>query len=327
MNVMADSDALGRIKLRYDERRNRAANDRKSRIEAVRRKVPRISEIDQEISRLGMENISKISKDPENVKLYTAQLKAKYDILYSEKNRLIAENGIAPNYAEYEYQCKKCSDTGYTPEGRRCKCFEQQLINEEFEMGSVLEAVKKERFDTFSYKYYSAEEKNGTISERANMERIFGRARRLCQNFGNETKGLIFSGVPGLGKTFLANCIAGELMSQGKTVVFMRAVKLFRMMDDYKFGRETDRDKLALMFGADLLIIDDLGTEGDSANNRSYLDEIVNERVLNGRKLVITTNLTIEEMHQAYSKRFVSRVMEYFIYSRFFGSDIRSQML
>lgn len=324
---MSDGDILGRIKAEYEEKKNRAANDRKNRIESVRADFPRIREIDREIARLGAENIGKIAADPENAQMYNSQLKAKYDILYKEKADIIKANGIDPGYEKYRYSCPICSDTGYAPSGGRCKCFEQELINEIFEMRELIKSLKYENFDTFSFDYYSSAVNSGGVNELENIVRIVKRAKRLCENFDDESRGLMFIGDVGLGKTFLSKCITKELIKRGKTVVNVRAVKLFRMLEDNKFGRDNSGYKTDYIYSADLLIIDDLGTETKSQINTAFLDEIINERADMGKKMVISSNLSMDELHKMYSKRFVSRIMENFILCKFYGEDIRKQKI
>ena len=97
-------------------------------------------------------------------------------------------------------------------------------------------------------------------------------------------------------------------------------------MEDYKFGREEDDEKLRYIYDADLLVIDDLGTENDNQLNSSFFDEIINERINRGKKIVISTNYTIEELQKKYSTRFISRLAEFFWVSFIYGEDIRYQM-
>ena len=324
---MADNELVSRIMAQYDEKRNRAVGMRKQRINEVRQNFPRIAEIDAEIARLGGENINKIMAKPDKVKEYNSELKAKYDILYAEKNRIIRENGIDPHYEDYRYECSICSDTGFTPENKRCKCFEQQIINDIYARSDLGDVLKFENFDTLSLEYYSAVNGENGVSERDNIIRIVERAKKLCNNFDTERKGLLFYGSTGLGKTFLSNCIAKELMDKGKTVVYARATRMFSIYEDYKFGREQDKSKIDKLYDADLLIIDDLGTENQSKINLAFLDDLLNERAARNKKLIISTNLRMDELAKIYSKRFTSRLFEYCIINKFYGSDIRMQKL
>ena len=116
-------------------------------------------------------------------------------------------------------------------------------------------------------------------------------------------------------------------MDSGKTVVYVRATKMFSLYEDYKFGRNTDKSVIDNMYGCDLLIIDDLGTEPVNKNNMSFLFDLVNERTAEGKKIIINTNLQISEITKMYSMRFTSRLYEYFMLYKFYGEDIRIQKL
>ena len=138
---------------------------------------------------------------------------------------------------------------------------------------------------------------------------------------------MVFYGPTGLGKTFLSGAVAKELMDRGKTVVYLRAARLFSVYEDYKFGRNTDKNVIDNIYNTDLLIIDDLGTEVQDKKNLSFLFDVVNERTANGKKIIISTNLEISEITKLYSMRFTSRLYEYFMMYRFYGEDIRIQKL
>lgn len=324
---MADIELISRINTLYDEKRNRAMNERKQRILLIRENFPRIAQIDAEIARLGGENINKIMAQPDKVNEFNAELKKKYDKLYTEKAEIIRENGINPNYDKFEYECSLCSDTGYTADNKRCKCFEQQIINDIYSRSDIGDVLKYENFDTLSLEYYSDLNGENGVSERANIIRIIERAKKLCNNFDEERKGLLFYGSTGLGKTFLSNCIAKDLIERGKTVVYTRATRMFSVYEDYKFGREQDKSKIDKLYDADLLIIDDLGTENQSKMNLAFLDDLLNERAARNKKIIISTNLRMDELAKIYSRRFTSRLFEYCIINKFYGSDIRMQKL
>lgn len=318
---MAESEILARVKTAYEEKRNRSENERKHKIALVNEKYPEINQIEKEFSELGMANIKRIAAEPGKAEEFNRELKLKFAELTQMKNSLLKKYGIPKDYREPKFECNLCSDTGYTPDGKRCQCFEQSIIDEVFGRAEHFEMLKKESFNSFKLEYYP--EEAGDIKPRDAAKKAAGRAKRFCQNFDNETKGLIFIGEPGLGKSFLSNCIEGSLRRLGKTVLSVRAVQLFRLMEDYKFGREEDEEKLRYVYDADLLIIDDLGTENDNQVNTSFFDEIINDRILRNKKTVISTNYTVNELRSRYSTRFVSRLAQYFIVSVLYGEDIR----
>lgn len=324
---MADERTLNKIMERYENLRLRAVNERKSRIDEVNRKFPRIAEIEREIFNRGLENTGNIFKNPEKKDEFNRDFKENLKRLTDEKNNIIKENNIPADYDKYKYSCKRCGDTGYDENGAKCQCFKQYLINEAYSMSNMSEMIKKQNFETFSFDYYSKTSSDGLMSPYDNMVKIYNNCKKFCDNFETETKGLVFYGPTGLGKTFLSSAIAKEIMDKGKTVVYIRATRLFSVNEDYKFGRSTDKSVIDNIYNADLLIIDDLGTEPFNKNNLSFLFDVVNERTAENKKIIINTNLQISEITKMYSMRFTSRLYEYFMIYKFYGEDIRIKKL
>lgn len=309
----------------YEDLRTKASNERKLRIDNVYKKIPRIKEIDEEIYSAGFSNMKNILKNPEKSKEYNDDMKKKFKLLKEEKKELLKENDISSDYEEYKYQCSECGDTGYTSDGQKCKCFQQKLINAAYAKSNLRDILKKQNFETFSFQYYSKAEREGELSSYENMVKIYDRCKKFCESFDEEEKSMFFYGSTGLGKTFLSSCIAKELIDKGKTVVYTRATKLFNIYEDYKFGRNNDKSVLDNLYNADLLIIDDLGSEPNNKNNTAFLFDIICDRLADGKKMIISTNLSINETAKMYSSRFTSRIYESFIINRFYGEDVRIQ--
>lgn len=307
----------------YEDARTRAANERKKRVEEVYAKVPRIKEIDEEIFTAGYDNMKNILKNPADAEKLNKELKEKFKNLKEEKEALLRENNIPSDYDKYKYQCELCSDMGYMPDGKKCVCLKQKLINEAYAKSNFGETLEKQNFSTFTLDYYSKEKGNEEISPYDNMVKIYTRAKNFCNNFENETKSLLFYGPTGLGKTFLSSCIAKELIDKEYIVLYTRATKLFSIYEDYKFGRIEDKSTLNNLYSADLLIIDDLGTEAQNKNNTAFLFDLICDRLSNNKKIIINTNLNINELAKTYSSRFASRIYESFEPCRFYGEDIR----
>lgn len=324
---MAENEIINKILDSYDEKRQRAAKKRREKIEEVYLKYPRIHEIDNEMNRLGMENIQKILKDGKNHEKYNAELNENLERLEKERDVLLEKYNIPKNFKEYEYECALCSDTGYTPDGKKCVCFKQSVMNERYNSSNIGHMMKKFNFDTFSFDMYSKDKGSYMTSPYDNIQRIYKRTRDFCNNFDSMNKSMLFYGKTGLGKTFLS-CAAGkELIEQGKTVAYIRAGKLFSTFEDYRFGRLQDKSVIDNLYSCDLLIIDDLGTESSGKMNNSTLFDIFDERTTMEKKLIISTNLDLSELGKRYSMRFMSRVMENCIVCHFIGEDIRYKMM
>lgn len=323
---MADERIINKIMEEYENLRIIAAADKKKRVEKVYKMIPRIEEIDKEIFKRGNENMNNIFKNPDKKDEFNADFKENLKRLTDERVKILKQNGIDENFDKEVYSCEKCSDTGYE-NGVKCQCFKQKLINEAYSMSNMAEIIKKQNFETFSFDFYSKKAGENGISPYENMTKIYNNCKKFCENFDNEEKGIVFYGSTGLGKTFLSSAIAKELIEKGKIVVYTRATKMFSVYEDYKFGRSSDRSVIENMYSADLLIIDDLGTEPPNNNNISFLFEVINERISKNKKTIINTNLQINEITKIYSMRFTSRLYEYFMLYKFFGEDIRIKKL
>lgn len=142
---------------------------------------------------------------------------------------------------------------------------------------------------------------------------------------------LYLSETLGFGKTYLSNCIANELLKNGKTVLYQTAPILFDMILDYKFGKDNiSQEAYQNIFNVDLLIIDDLGTESINSVKHSEIFTILNTRLLNQNKItktIISTNLSLKELYNIYDERILSRIVGGYNICKFFGEDIRLQKI
>ncbi|MFR3783328.1 MAG: ATP-binding protein [Clostridia bacterium] len=131
------------------------------------------------------------------------------------------------------------------------------------------------------------------------------------------------------GKTFMSNCIANELLKNGKTVLYQTAPILLENVINYKMSKQKDSlDNIyKSILDSDLLIIDDLGTESLNSMKLSELFTILNTRILNlnhkPTKTIISTNLNINDIFNNYEERIGSRIAGYYDIYCFFGDDLR----
>ncbi|MFQ8697133.1 MAG: DNA replication protein DnaC, partial [Peptoniphilus harei] len=73
------------------------------------------------------------------------------------------------------------------------------------------------------------------------------------------------------------------------------------------------------------LIVDDLGIEFVNSFTASEIFNIINTRLLRGKKTLISTNLSPKELSETYTDRVFSRVFQKFVPIKFFGPDLRWQ--
>jgi DNA replication protein DnaC len=182
--------------------------------------------------------------------------------------------------------------------------------------------IKDNNFENFCFDYYSSR-KTGSEPEapRKNIEKICDRVWNFIKNFDSANENLLFYGNSGTGKTFLSNCVAKELLDKGHLVVYRTAESLIQNLKQIRFeGDELLED---LIINCDLLIIDDLGTEQISDFSKTELFNLLNKKILKGKKMIVSTNCTLEEILQIYSERISSRLLGNFGLYKFFGDDIR----
>lgn len=241
--------------------------------------------------------------------------------------------GYSKNDFEPKYECDICKDTGKIVDNgmqKYCNCFTQRVINESYKQYNI-QKLKTENFGTFDTCYYSSKidkEKYGMAkSPLQNIENIKKIAEIFIEKIDDsEQKNILFVGNTGLGKTFIANCIANELIKSGKTVIYQTAPLLMDTIIEHKYNfdkKSSNKENYERLFNVDLLIIDDLGTETMSNNKFTELFNIINTRLLENKKIIISTNLNLQELYSVYDERVVSRILGGFIACKFIGDDIR----
>jgi DNA replication protein DnaC len=156
------------------------------------------------------------------------------------------------------------------------------------------------------------------------MEKNFRTCRTYATLFSRQSGNLLFIGGTGLGKTFLSACIARTVADRGYSVVYETASRLFNKLERAKFnGDEEARKDADKYLKCDLLIIDDLGTEMPGQFVTAALYSLVNDRLLAGTPMVISTNLNVDELSRRYSPQIASRLHGSFNRLTFLGEDIR----
>ncbi len=312
----------------YNKKRLRAAQEADEKREKLHAEIPRIFEIEQEIKLFSI-NLSKIYlSNPENIEEQVNKFKQSVEDLKKERQLIYEKNNIPKNYLDIEYECPKCNDTGYRPDGKRCTCFNKQIINNLYKISNMVHMLGKENFNTFDINIFSNEVyKNEKLTPRQNMYYVLEISEDFCSNFHDTNMNLLFYGGTGLGKTFMCNCIAGELLKSEISVLYQTSFSLFEIVEIHKFNKtdETEENRMNynMIFTCDLLIIDDLGTEVSNSFTNAELFNIVNERMITEKKTIISTNLSLEQLRDTYSDRITSRIFNNFVPLKFYGKDLR----
>lgn len=309
----------------YEKKRNEAEKSKENRLQEIYDKVPEIQEIDEKLQKIGIEISRALIRgvdDPEDI---IKNFRQELDLLRQKRAILLTENNIPLQYLDDSFFCTSCSDTGFLPGGQKCKCFKQQLIVRAYNMSNLSDILEKENFQSFNLNIFSDKPFEGQSSTpKQNMMNILNTCEGFVFNFDvNDEENLLFYGETGTGKTFLANCIAKSLLDKEKIVIYQTAFKLLEILEEIRFGENGDKDKYGLIFEADLLIIDDLGTEMTNTFTNTELFNIINSRLLSGKKTIISTNLSPKEIMDRYDDRIFSRLFSKFTVLHFFGKDLR----
>jgi DNA replication protein DnaC len=291
-------------------------------------KIPKIAEIEKTLSSTGMKLLSSVADSSVSPEDAVVQIMHENRVLSGEIKELLTANGYSADYLEPPYVCSKCSDTGYDESGRQCSCLRKELTDKALSDANLTKHMAGQTFETFSLTYYDNSVRNSVgMGAKDNARSIFEIAYNFAKNFDYTDKNLLFYGPSGLGKTFLSSAIASYLIAEGKDVLYISANSFFPMLENIHFGRRDDRSAYIYdkSLDADLLILDDLGAEFITQFTAAELFRVTNMRLLSGKKMVFSTNLSLQEIVSSYSERIVSRIIGNFETLQFFGEDIRKK--
>lgn len=310
----------------YEALRNNSIIQLDARKNEVYNKIPKLKEIDEELRKLSLDITKTIINKTDQAQKLIDELQQKSIDLKIVKGELLATHNYPTDYLTIKYKCDICKDTGFNG-NQKCNCFKQKLINYAYKQSNLYNVLTHENFDTFNFEYYSnVTDKEKGFSPKKNMQNIYKICLNFANNFDKINENLLFTGPTGLGKTFLSSCIAKELLDKGKTVFYQTAFKIIDILEEYKFSKDKDsfnKEKVNLLFNVDLLIIDDLGTEFINSYTSSEFFNILNSRLLEKKKTIISTNLDSKQLLDLYSERVISRILGNYKVLRFFGEDIR----
>ena len=222
------------------------------------------------------------------------------------------------------YHCPLCGDTGMQG-GNPCSCVAEvarRLRREEINAASPLGLCQ---FASFEVERYSdAVEAELGISPQEYMGKLLNYCRNYAARFSQNSPNLLFMGHSGLGKTHLALAIADAVLEGGHDVLYTSAAALAAQLGREHFDYSNNDEWLAACQEADLLILDDLGTEYITPLTISVLYELINTRMLTHRPTIYTTNITDQSVFVArYTEKVASRMLGGCKMFKFFGSDQR----
>lgn len=312
-------EAMRAVALRRQTARANA-EDARAAAEAA---VPTLRHAEEEVRVRGVRCALAGASGKDRTAAAAALAKAKQDL-----TALLASSGRPADALEPHFTCKKCQDTG-TFEGHTCICVHklmQKLRREEIES---LSSLSISSFDTMELRYYpnTMDDKLGE-PVRSYMGSLLAELRAYAEEFDRSSESLMLFGNAGLGKTHAALAIAGIVLEKDFDVIYVSSPDFFSKLEALHFGADPGGEEETLLqtaAGADLLILDDLGTEFNSSFFLSTLYSLLNNRLGAHLPTIVTTNITDGALlEKLYTEKISSRLSA-FVPCLFAGQDIRSQ--
>lgn len=316
------TEVIARARARLAQAKEDRQSENRQHLAQAYEQLPRLRDIDIELRKtmvLAAKAVFASGSDPKE-----AMDAAKEQNLELQRERafLIAEN-FEEGFLDESPICQRCGGNGYIG-STMCECLAELCRQEQKKELTVLN-VGRVNFDQFVLEYYPnrIDPKLG-VNIRSVMEKTYQTCRQYALHFSEKSGNMLFSGDTGLGKTFLAACIARTVADRGYSVMYESASHLFSKMERAKFGSDEDARRESEKYTqCDLLIVDDLGTEMPSQFVTAALYTLVNDRLLAGKSTIISTNLRADELDYRYSPQIASRLRGSYKRVAFLGDDIR----
>lgn len=306
----------------FEKRQLHNRHLQEERFATVSNQIPQIEDLNRQITSVSLERAKlKIAGSDEGLN----NLGNMISDLQMKKRQLLVEQGFPGNYLDPIYSCADCHDTGFH-DGIKCHCFKQAEYALIFSQSHLMEDIKTYQFDNFSLDYYPKNMIDDKSS--ASSYDLASIALHACEEFteqfSDQFQNIFLYGSVGIGKTFLSNCIANNILSQGYSVLYLTAFHLFDIFQKSVFDKQIQaKEEAQHILDCDLLIIDDLGTEFANSFTTSQFFMCINERLLHKKSTIISSNLDLNQLAEIYSERTFSRIALHYELLRLFGEDIR----
>ena len=318
--------ALARAGVEKDREANLAEHQR--RIDEAYHRVPELEQIDLTLRSHMAELVRLTLSKPSDLQEQIRHLQERNLELQIHRAELLTENGYSIDWLDEIFTCPKCRDTGYVGT-EICDCLRRRCNLEITKELSGLLKNGDESFDNFDLNYYSdiLEPESGCIPREA-MAVVFAGCRKFADRFPDVSSNLLLRGGTGLGKTYLSACIARVVAEKGYSVCYDSASTALEAFERQKFSRNPEEAEAASvrvkrMLSCDLMILDDLGTEMVTPMSVSALYTLINTRLNEHRRTIISTNCSDEELSRHYTPQICSRIQGEFLELPFYGTDIR----
>lgn len=294
-----------------------AAEDRQR---FLQEKIKGLKELDAELASIGPKFMFSVMEKKDDFEKIELEFRTRQETLMSERATLLRANGYESDYDSPKFECKKCNDTGYVGFDA-CPCLKNAIVKKNYLNSGLGKASYGQSFENFSLDYYGGVMKNG-ITNKEFMGDVLSFCKQYAENFSSNSESLFLSGGTGLGKTHLSSAIAKKVIEKGYSVIYDSAQNVFDVFENERFGR-AEAGSSEKYKNCSLLIIDDLGAEFVTQFSVAVLYNLLNFRLLNGKPMIISSNLGPKEIEKTYKERIYSRLGGDFTVLKFVGSDIR----
>ena len=318
------AEVIRRARERLAKAREDRESENRQHLAQAYEKCPRIRQIDLQLRRTMAQAAQAAFRKGSDGRAEMDAIRQENLALQQERAQLVGQY-FEEGYLDDSPICTVCGGSGYVG-SNMCECL-RELCRQEQKKELTFLSAGKDRFEQFSLDYYPDRlDPVMKVNVRALMERNLQMCRRYAATFSEKSPNLLFSGDTGLGKTFLSACIARVVADRGYSVVYESASHLFGKLEQAKFyNDEQARQDSQRYTDCDLLIVDDLGTEMPSQFTTSALYTLINDRILYGRPMILSTNLNTEDFSRRYSSQVASRLNGNFQRVPFLGEDIRAK--
>lgn len=317
-------DLVRELEADYEDRRRENERIEQRRREEIRGRFPELGALMNDREQMIYGTLRGILRGDAQ----TDGLPERMEALSARIRSALEEKGYPANYLAPIYTCPLCRDTGYVGEPIRepCACMirsYQQKLRER----AGLNENNGETFEAFDPLVFPDTPLPGSsFSQRILMQRT----RELCETWANtypdsRYRDILLTGASGLGKTFLLHAMASRLLDRG---IQVRMISAFDFLQAARKSYFENDAGLRELLETQVLMLDDLGSEPMMQNiTIEQLFYLLNERQMNQRATVISTNLDLKTLRTRYTERISSRITDqrYCAVVPLLGVDIRQQ--
>lgn len=292
-----------------ENRRMRSEIIQQDKYDYLMARYPRLQEIEEEIASTTAESLL-LSLEGET----DQDLLPKLEKLEAQRREILHECGLTEADLQRTPTCPLCNDTGYIrsteangeEKSTFCSCTR-----------ALLAPVMLARSGVEKYPEFAFEKGNATyLTGNPKLQSAYSKLQDEAQQ--GRIPNMIFYGASGRGKTFLAVSIAREYAKAGYPSLVIRQADFAELMQAHRkiigsyytpSQKENEiESRKDYLIEADLLVLDDLGVEAKTPNTQADLIYILDERKLQGKSTIITTNYSMDALQERYGGRIFERL-------------------